>query len=394
MFTRAVCCVLLLLFLSVGAMTINSSSGAAFLSVTTRPDEENPWWDNDWSHRARVFIDNHHNIEVLHDFPVQMHVPYRGGMQPDFDDLRFTDMDGIPLLYWIEEYVSSSYADVWVRVPIIPASMNIYLYYGNPDADSQSDIRGYAELSETFADDPIRSGGWIVYRHSGESSLEGCWDPQEEVLYLTRNATNLGVALFADVDMTQLSGWVLTFDYLVGGGTGAEGFCTMFYKDETPYTGSTPSCGGGLGFSTTDDDTIPGYGIEFDAHRENGDPCERHVALIENRTDSHLVYAEDDRVCDGSWHCVKLQNLRTGLILSLDSDTMFDYTFNVPVEDSGHGGFGFCAATGECTNDHVIDNVLLRKWTDPMPSTLVGEEEDQGSTIVATSFGQIKALFR
>jgi len=168
----------------------------------------------------------------------------------------------------------------------------------------------------------------------------------------------------------------------------------MFYKDEAPYVGDTPSCGGGLGFTTADGDAIPGYGVEFDAYREEGEPLGRHAALIANHTDNHLVYAKDLRVSDGAWHSVEIQSLREGLSLSLDSDNLFDYAFNIADDERGHGGLGFCAATGECTNDHVIDNVLLRKWTQPMPSSLVGGEETSESTIIETSFGQIKALFR
>jgi len=393
MFTRAIGCFLLFICVSAGAMTINSGSGAAFESVNPQSNG-NSWWDEAWNHRARVFIDNHLNDDVLTDFPVEVYVSYRGSMQPDFDDLRFTDMDGNPLLYWIEESVRSSFAEVWVRVPEIPAATNVYIYYGNPNVSSESDTRGYAEICETFADDPTRSGGWSVYRHAGDSSLEGCWDPQEEVLYLTRHSSDLGVALFADLDMSRLSGWVLTFDYLAGGGTGAEGFCAMFYKDEAPYVGDTPSCGGGLGFTTADGDAIPGYGVEFDAHSGEGDPNMRHAALIENSTYNHLTTVEDDRVCDGMWHHVELVNLRGGLSLNLDSVNLFEYAFNIADGDGGRGGLGFCAATGDLTNDHVIDNVLLRKWTQPTPTIMVGDEESQDETIIETSFGQIKALFR
>ena len=44
-------------------------------------------------------------------------------MQPDFDDLRFTDNDGVTLLnYWIESKIDGVSATVWVKVPSIPAS--------------------------------------------------------------------------------------------------------------------------------------------------------------------------------------------------------------------------------------------------------------------------------
>ncbi|MCX7021713.1 MAG: DUF2341 domain-containing protein [bacterium] len=394
MFTRAIGCFLLFICFSAGAMTINSGSDAAFESVTPRPRGD-PWWDDAWNHRARVFIDNHYSNELLINFPIPLTVVYRGSMQTDFDDIRFTDMDGNPLLYWIEDLKQSSSAEFWIRVPEIPNATNIYIYYGNHDASSESNVDGYAELYEPFDDDPTRSGGWSVYRHAGESYLEGCWDPADEVFYLTRQECDLGTAIFADLDMTRLNGWVLTFDYLVGGGTGAEGFCAMFYKDEAPYADGTPSCGRGLGFTTADGDAIPGYGIEFDAHPGEGDSNRRHVALIEDSTDNRLTTIEDDRVCDRIWHHVELVRLGGKLTLKLDSDILFyEHTFNTPDGDGDHGGLGFCASTGDLTNDHIIDNVLLRKWTNPMPYSMVGDEESPDVTIIETSFGQIKALFQ
>ncbi len=396
MFTRAICCVLFLLICAAfGATTLNTDSESVFESVYSGSNGY-PWWDNDWLHRSRVYIDNQYSQEILHEFPIEVKVPYRPGMQPDFSDLRFTDMDGNLLQYWVEEAERSAGAGVWVRVPVIPNAINIFMYYGNPDASSESCVEGYAEVCEPFNEDPTRSSGWSVYRHTGDDSLEGCWDPTEKVLYLTRQGCNLGTALFADIDLNQINGWYLTFDYSAGGGTGAEGLCAMIYKDEAPYVGGTPSCGAGLGFTTAAGDSIPGYGIEFDAHPGVGDPNGPHVALIEDGTGSHLKAVHDGRVCDGLWHHVELVRLYGRLSLKLDSDYIFySFAFNMPGGDRTHGGLGFCASTGELTNDHIIDNVLLRKWTNPMPSTFVGDEESQDEmNIVETSFGQIKALYR
>jgi|GEM_PF-5524396 len=393
MLTRTFCCLLSIVGVSVGALTVDSGSGAAVQSVTA-PSWDNLWWDNTWVHRARVYIDNHENCDVLYDFPIPVHVPYRDSMQPNFDDIRFTDLNGNPLQYWIEEFKPSIYAGVWVRVPEIPAALNIYIYYGNPCASSESEAAGYAEICEPFSDDPTRSGGWSVYRHAGEGTLEGCWDPSDEVLYLTHSECHLGSALFTDIDMNRLDDWVLTFDYLAGGGTGAEGFCTMIYKDEAPYADGSPSCGGGLGFTTAEGNPILGYGVEFDAHSDGGDTPLGHVALIVNSTDKHVTSVRDDRVCDGSWHNARLVFLRGKLSVYLDSDFLFDFMFNSPSGDGNQSGLGFCAATGDLTNDHVIDDVLLRKWTNPMPKSMVGDEEGDEGTIVETTFGQVKAQFQ
>jgi hypothetical protein len=396
MFTRTIrILIFLLIGTALGATTLTSGSGTPFESVDSRSDGY-PWWDDNWLHRARVFIDNQYSLEILYEFPIQVNVPYRSSMQPDFGDLRFTDMDGNPLPYWDEVVEQSHRAVVWVRVPVIPNAQNILIYYGNTAASSESCVAGYAEVYDDFSEDPTRSGGWRIYRHAGDDTRESSWDPMEKVLYLTRHGCNLGTALFADIDLNRLNGWHLSFDFRAGDGTGAEGLCAMIYKDETPYFGGTPSCGGGLGFTTADGEQIPGYGVEFDAHPGEGDPNGPHAALIEDGAGTHLKAVHDGRVCDGLWHHAEIIRLYGVLSLKLDSDYVFyGYPFNIPGGDRTYGGLGFCASTGELTNDHVIDNVLLRKWTNPMPYTKVGDEESQeGSNIVETSFGQIKALYR
>ena len=58
-----------------------------------------------------------------------------GLTQPDGADLRFTDADGTPLAYEIDEWVAGGTSYVWVRVPQIDAASDadfIYLHYGDP----------------------------------------------------------------------------------------------------------------------------------------------------------------------------------------------------------------------------------------------------------------------
>ncbi|NPA33663.1 MAG: DUF2341 domain-containing protein [Chlorobi bacterium] len=75
-----------------------------------------------------------------------------GKMQPDCDDIRFTDFSGaVALPYWIESGCNTANTYIWVKVPNIPASgtTTIYMYYGNPTATSQS------SPSQTFIPDRI-----------------------------------------------------------------------------------------------------------------------------------------------------------------------------------------------------------------------------------------------
>lgn len=76
------------------------------------------------------------------------------------NDIRFTDDDGQTLLnYWVEDY-NSTWAKVWVKIADDLSSSNqtIYIYYGNPSAESASDVNGTLEATYTKVDVPYE---WI-----------------------------------------------------------------------------------------------------------------------------------------------------------------------------------------------------------------------------------------
>ena len=133
------------------------------------------WYDPNWSARRPVIIDNTSNSDTLYEYQVKVNSPYFTGMQNDFDDIRFTIDDGITSIpYWIEEYNPSDYAIVWVKVPLIPAldTTIIYLYYGNPDAVSESDGEAVFDFFDDFNDQDISD--WTV--------VSGHWTAQNRIL--------------------------------------------------------------------------------------------------------------------------------------------------------------------------------------------------------------------
>ncbi|MFH1421804.1 MAG: DUF2341 domain-containing protein [Planctomycetota bacterium] len=110
-------------------------------TLTVRLRASSGWWNQNWKYRKPVEITNN-STENLSDHQVKMQVDYiAGGLNSDFSDLRFTDIVGNPLFYWIESYVASTSAVVWVKIPSIAASgdVTIWMYYGNSVASSASD---------------------------------------------------------------------------------------------------------------------------------------------------------------------------------------------------------------------------------------------------------------
>lgn len=123
------------------------------LNVTRAAPEG--WYNGAWEYRTQVIVNNTFNPSSLTDFQVWVSVDTAslidaGKMRADCGDIRFTDSDGVTLLgYWIESGINSSNTKIWVKIPLIPANSTkiVYLYYGNPNATSMSNINDVLEGS-------------------------------------------------------------------------------------------------------------------------------------------------------------------------------------------------------------------------------------------------------
>ncbi len=102
------------------------------------------WWDTNWSFRQKVPVTNTSGSSQT-NFQIQLTIDTAtlvtaGKLQSDCDDLRFTDQGGKSLSYWLEPNTCNTATTlVWVKVPSIPTSgADVYYYYGNPTASSES----------------------------------------------------------------------------------------------------------------------------------------------------------------------------------------------------------------------------------------------------------------
>ena len=128
-----------------------------------------------------------------------------------------------------------------------------------------------AFFSDDFSTDPNTNGLWRVHRYTPDTQNQASWDATAQTLFLTRAAGYRAVAMFANFQLTAPH-WEAQFRYKVGGGSGADGFVFMFYKNADAY--GQPGCGGSLGFqfgNCVPSREIAGYGIEFDSFYNAGD---------------------------------------------------------------------------------------------------------------------------
>ncbi len=217
-------------------------------------------------------------------------------------------------------------------------------------------------FSDNFSSDPNTNGKWTVFRNSpSDTDNEISWDAAAQALYLTRAVPDRGVAVFANYQLTAKQ-WEAQFKYRAGGGSGGDGLVFMFYKNIVPYgQPGIPGVGGTLGFQADGcSSNIAGYGIEFDSYQnsECGEPPAKHIAVIKDTISNHLTFVSDPRTADDTWHNALVQFDNGRVVVQIDGGVVIDFTITNP--DYTFSGVGFGAGTGLATNNHIIDDFVLR----------------------------------
>jgi PKD repeat protein len=145
------------------------------------------------------------------------------------------------------------------------------------------------------------------------------------------------------------------FRYRAGGGSGADGFVLMFYKDPNYM----PCGAGDFGFTVVPNcDPVPGYGIEFDSwnNPNYNDPSSAHIALIKDHPRNHLAWFNDPRVNDNQWHDVRVVVGVGSVTVAVDGGQVLAWQGTL---DRTYAGLGFGAGTGAASDWHIIDDVVV-----------------------------------
>lgn len=126
------------------------------------------WYNSSWAYRRGIPITG--SVGAGTNYQVIIAIAYASGkMQSDFDDLRFTDNDGVTLLdYWIESYVASGYALVWVEVKDnLDVDQIIGMYYGNSGVSSASNGFTTFPFFDDFNDGSLNASLWTEHGAGG-----------------------------------------------------------------------------------------------------------------------------------------------------------------------------------------------------------------------------------
>jgi hypothetical protein len=115
----------------------------------------------DWSYRKAIAI-NVSDGSTLTDYPVLINWTATGNEQSDFDDLRPMNNcsdDAYELSYWIQDYATSSYTNIWIKIPTINST--ICMYYGNSAVGNNSNISTTFLLGDDF-EDGVWTDKWTI----------------------------------------------------------------------------------------------------------------------------------------------------------------------------------------------------------------------------------------
>jgi len=188
------------------------------------------WWNETWDYRQTISITNssgsnqtNTQVKIFTNYDLSSLVT-AGKLQSNLNDLRFTDINGNLIKYWIEDSTNNS-VDIWGFIPSSPTSgTSIYMYYGNSSANAGKTITGsidtpgiscYAiklsgastngsyyidptgqEISDkfpTYCDITVNGGGWTLMMKANGSSATFNYDATYWTTSNTLNPDNTDI---------------------------------------------------------------------------------------------------------------------------------------------------------------------------------------------------------
>ncbi len=184
------------------------------ISLLNVPPAHAATWLSGWQYRKKInvagstlagtdyqmplFVRRYSGTDMNNTIYVEQHC------KTDFSDLRFTDRDGNLLPYCIASMTADE-ANLWVRCSTVDLSSNnyFYIYYGNPDATSASDIDATFVFADDFANATLNTDRWST---SGSPTVTV--DTSQRRVYLAVTTSQQG-KLYSKNNFTLPSYWKL-----------------------------------------------------------------------------------------------------------------------------------------------------------------------------------------
>ena len=312
------------------------------------------WYDTDWNKRKRVRLDSE-NATSTTNAAIKLSVTYDADMQPDFEDLRFTDSSGTTSIpFWIERYTASTDADVWVQVPTLVAKdfTTVFMYYDNTLATTTSSSTQVFVVADDFEDGDIveysaANDDKSLFTVDGTYAYGGSFGLDNTGSESSR-ANDGGIY---NTNVTVSQGEIIRYMQYVSTSGGSDEVCTLF--------------------------AVQSPGNNYAVCLEQVPGTDR-ISIAENVTDvdtSGTILSSTTVSYSTGWYEVEVDWQDSGDIdvtLSQNGSTVATVTANDPSYTSGGIGFTYWFNSGGW------DNYTSRPRVETEPTAYFGAEQSNG----------------
>ncbi|RLG20486.1 hypothetical protein DRN74_05365, partial [Candidatus Micrarchaeota archaeon] len=329
------------------------SDTAYYITQTTSPVFK---WAKGWSPDFQWFDGVIDEVKVygraLSEEEIKM--LYEARARPDYEDVRFKDINGVDLPYWME-------ADgrFWVKVPEVPpGSTQIYVYYGDPLSTSKEDGGSTFEFFDDFEGTSLNASKWSTTAPSYVAVSNGKVRINRGSLY--------SINTVGPTPQNRI------FEAKVRYHTQVQSYAGLCIANDSATSGGN-SGGDALAYIMTESDATP-YMTLWGA-----DGTDTSYNIVSHGIVDSNVQSEKEYII--GFEFVGSSQISYFELNSSDYSEIGRNTYSGTWDDDywlwlGH--FTGTAAGGADIDDMSVDWVRVRKYADPEPIVSIGEEERIG----------------
>ncbi|MBN2094959.1 MAG: DUF2341 domain-containing protein [Candidatus Aenigmarchaeota archaeon] len=344
-------------------VTLNCNDGSGFGCDTTMfcTDTTNTctpvWLYGSWSYRTPISISN--TAENLTDYQVRIdlnssNVGLGFNWTEDMNATRFTYYNSTSgteteCSYWIESWnATTQNATIWVKVPFLEkdTSTTVYMYYNNSGVSTTSSADSTFLLFDDFNDASLDTDKWQSYScGAGSVSETGGY------LRLVQGGSNSARPYLRSKNEISYDDLIIEYKGMLedGDGSNAGQVGSLLHWDGL---GGGTYCVPNNGFRIYMDEAITTFRMS------------RDIGASETDLDYYGYYANT------SWHDYSFSYFDDDLEGKIDGSSLITASDSTSFSNRYVGFLG-----REAQSSSRIDDVRVRKYASPEPSSSVGSEE-------------------
>ncbi|MCW3136374.1 MAG: DUF2341 domain-containing protein, partial [Canidatus Methanoxibalbensis ujae] len=278
--------------------------------------------------------------------------------QTNGEDIRFTDVEGNLLSYWIEEWDAvNETAKVWVKVPSIPANgtVEIWLYYGNGEVTDASDGGATFEFFDDFSGIHTLADYTIVDDGTGYAPSDWELDTiNKKIIQHSNIWSSIGDDHFGSAMLTGVN--LANFEVRVETKEGDDDIIGLVfcYQDNSHF----------YHYSYTND---------YSGRDAAGDDCTRGSYRWIGKDDDAICVSNlaSDNNAPATTDIVEIKIRRYENVIKVFQDGVEILS----ATDATYGAGDIGLMTDGCAGGEFHPPFIIRKYTEPEPSVSIGGEE-------------------